>query len=160
MSPAEALRKYRMRVFPISCRLRVCHGALFEVRTGSCAPRSGPGGWLSRAAVTRTDAARSAAMRRRTGLPPSTGETDDENAYDTRRPIAIGMDPPGSRARTAPDRLTRYAQHAVFSQVNARELRSTDETRPVPDASRHLMCVVIVCTMASRCIRRYVHDME
>jgi hypothetical protein len=66
----------------------------------------------------------------------------------------------GSRARTAPDRLTRYAQHAVFSQVNARELRSTDETRPVPDASRHLMCVVIVCTMASRCIRRYVHDME
>ena len=39
--------------------------------------------WLPRAAVTRTDAVRSAVMRRRTGLPPSTGETDDEHAYDT-----------------------------------------------------------------------------
>ena len=56
-------------------------------RTGSCAPRSGAGclwsRWLPRAAVTRTDAVRSAAMRRRTGLPPSTGETDDEHAHDT-----------------------------------------------------------------------------
>lgn len=39
--------------------------------------------WLPRAAVTRTDAVRSAVMRRRTGLPPSTGETDDEHAHDT-----------------------------------------------------------------------------
>jgi hypothetical protein len=39
--------------------------------------------WLPRAAVTRTDAVRSAAMRRRTDLLPSTGETDDEHAHDT-----------------------------------------------------------------------------
>ena len=39
--------------------------------------------WLPRAVVTRADAIRSAAMRRWTGLPPSTGETDDEYAHDT-----------------------------------------------------------------------------
>jgi hypothetical protein len=43
--------------------------------------------WLPRAAGTGTDAVRSAVMRRRTGLLLSTGETDDENAYDTRRGI-------------------------------------------------------------------------
>jgi hypothetical protein len=56
-------------------------------RTGSCAPTSGAGclwfRWLPRAAVTRTDAVRSAATRQRTGWPPSTGETDDEHTDDT-----------------------------------------------------------------------------
>jgi hypothetical protein len=39
--------------------------------------------WRPRAVVTRTDVVRSAAIRRRTGLPPNTGETDDEHAHDT-----------------------------------------------------------------------------
>ncbi len=39
--------------------------------------------WLPRAAVIRADAVRSAAIRRRTDLPHSTGETDDEHAHDT-----------------------------------------------------------------------------
>jgi hypothetical protein len=56
-------------------------------RIGSCAPRSAGGcswsRWLQRAAGIQDGAVRSAATKRRTSLPPSTGETDDEHPYDT-----------------------------------------------------------------------------
>ena len=69
-----------------------------------------------------------------------------------RRPVAIGVDPPGSRARTAPDRLTRRA-HTQRSAGQRPELWSTDETRPVSEADT--WCVIIVCTVEYDCIRLY-----
>src|ERR1035438_6406793 len=57
-------------------------------RTGSCAARSAAGcswcRWLARAAAIRAAAARSAVTRHQPSSQPSTGETDDEHAYDTR----------------------------------------------------------------------------